>query len=155
MQKIKMHKFLQIPPNSAYKLASFHNSPNKITSIEQRINVTTRNNQLAAGANQLTLSSGIANIALGGALLHATSADGKRVGSFSDSSGTFVKFAGCGKNAQGHISGAIQHQGISATGTYSKLSFNLLENVTGQVTIQLRVLEFGNIIFKSIPVVAI
>jgi hypothetical protein len=104
--------------NSAYVLASFHNSPNKLTSIPQGIQVTTANGgPLVAGqANQLILKAPGNGVALGGALLYATSG-GQRVGSFVDqgTTNTFVPFPGCGTNAQGQVSGVIQQQGVSAT----------------------------------------
>ena len=105
--------------NSAYILASFHDSPNNITSINQGIVVKTANGgPLVAGtANPLILSSGAANVALKGALLYAQDANGVRQGNFTDkgNTNTFVPFPGCGKNPQGHISGVIQQTGISAT----------------------------------------
>jgi hypothetical protein len=104
--------------NSAYALASFHNSPNKLTSIPQGITVTTANGgPLVAGqANQLVLKAPGNGVALGGALLYATSG-GQRVGNFVDqgTTNTFVPFPGCGTNAQGQVSGVIQQQGVSAT----------------------------------------
>lgn len=105
--------------NSAYILASFHDSPNNITSINQGIVVKTANGgPLVAGtANKLVLSSGSANVALKGALLYAQDASGARQGSFTDNGNTniFVPFPGCGKNPQGQINGMIQQTGISAT----------------------------------------
>jgi hypothetical protein len=105
--------------NSAYILASFHDSPNNITSINQGIVVKTANGgPLVAGtANKLVLSSGNTNVALKGALLYAQDASGVRQGSFTDNgnTNTFVPFPGCGTNPQGQVNGMIQQTGISAT----------------------------------------
>jgi hypothetical protein len=105
--------------NSAYILASFHDSPNKITSIKQGIVVKTANGgPLVAGtANKLILSSGADNVALNGALLYGQDPKGVRQGSFTDNgnTNTFVPFRGCGRNPQGQISGVIQQTGISAS----------------------------------------
>jgi len=105
--------------NSAYILASFHDSPNSVKSINQGIIVKTANGGpiIAGTANQLILSSGSANVALKGALLYAQDSNGIRQGSFSDKGGsnTFIPFPGCGKNPQGQVSGVIQQTGISAT----------------------------------------
>lgn len=59
--------------NSAYILASLHDSPNSLTSINQGIVVRTANGgPIKAGQpNQLVLSSGTANVPLKGALLYA------------------------------------------------------------------------------------
>jgi hypothetical protein len=105
--------------NSAYILASFHDSPNNITSIPQGIVVKTADGgPLVAGmANKLILSSGSANVALKGALLYGQDLKGVRQGSFTDKGNTktFVPFHGCGRNPQGQISGVIQQTGISAS----------------------------------------
>ncbi|KAF2421801.1 hypothetical protein EJ08DRAFT_490732 [Tothia fuscella] len=105
--------------NSAYIIASLHDSPNNLTSINQGIVVRVSNgDSIKAGqANQLILSSGSAGVALKGALLYAQDTDGTRQGSFTDKSGanTFVLFRGCGKNPQGRVSGVIQQMGVSAT----------------------------------------
>lgn len=105
--------------NSAYILASLHDSSNSLTSINQGIVVKTANGgPIKAGqANQLVLSSGTKNFPLKGALLYAQDNAGVRQGSFSDKSGanTFVAFPGCGKNPQGQISGVIQQMGVSAS----------------------------------------
>jgi hypothetical protein len=104
--------------NSAYILASLHDSPNSLTSINQGIVVKTANGgPIKAGqANQLVLSSGTNNVPLKGALLYAQDTAGVRQGSFTDKSGanTFVPFKGCGKNPQGQVSGVIQQMGVSA-----------------------------------------
>lgn len=104
--------------NSAYILASLHDSPNSLTSINQGIVVKTANGgPIKAGqANQLVLSSGTTNVPLKGALLYAQDTAGVRQGSFTDKSGanTFIPFNGCGKNPQGQVSGVIQQMGVSA-----------------------------------------
>src|ERR1700759_4451131 len=91
--------------NSAYILASFHDSPNNITSINQGIIVKTANGGpiVAGTANKLILSTGSANVALKGALLYGQDANGVRQGTFTDKANAniFVPFPGCGKNPQG------------------------------------------------------
>jgi hypothetical protein len=105
--------------NSAYILATFHDSPNNLTSIPQGIVVKTANGgPLVAGTqNKLVLSSGDSNVALKGALLYAQDGNGVRQGSFTDkgNTNTFVPFPGCGKNPQGQVSGVIQQIGISGS----------------------------------------
>jgi len=124
------------PPNSAYILASFHNSPNRVTSLQQSITVTAKNNQIVAGqANQLTLSSGGNNVVLGGVLIYGVDGSGTRQGSFTDAGTTFIPFPGCGTNPQGQNVGVIQQNGISATGTYSQLSYNAPAGATGNITL--------------------
>jgi hypothetical protein len=104
--------------NSAYILASLHDSPNSLASINQGIVVKTANGgPIKAGqSNQLVLSSGTANVPLKGALLYAQDITGVRQGSFTDKSGanTFIPFKGCGRNPQGQVSGVIQQMGVSA-----------------------------------------
>jgi hypothetical protein len=120
--KLQAQKNLQIG-NSAYILASMHDSPNNITSINQGIVVKTANNGpiVAGKQNQLMLSSGSNNVALKGALLYGQDSTGTRQGSFTDKGGSniFVAFPGCGKNPQGQVSGVIQQTGISATVSFS------------------------------------
>jgi hypothetical protein len=105
--------------NSAYILASMHDSPNNITSINQSIIVKTANGgPLVAGtANKLILSTGASNVALKGALLYGQDSSGVRQGTFTDkgNANIFVPFPGCGKNPQGQVSGVIQQTGISTT----------------------------------------
>jgi len=104
--------------NSAYILASLHDSPNSVTSINQGIVVTpAKGKTLVAGtANALVLNSGTNNVALKGALLYSQDATGTRQGSFTDKGANiFVAFPGCGKNPQGQYSGVIQQTGVSAT----------------------------------------
>lgn len=77
--------------------------------------VTTLNNKtLQAGKpNVLLLSSGAAGVALDGALIYANNATGQRVGTFTDATGTFKAFMGCGKNAKGQWAGVVHQQLIS------------------------------------------
>jgi hypothetical protein len=99
-------------PNSAYLLASFHNSPNKIAAIEQSVIVTTANGGpiIAGKANQLIVSTQPAGTPLSGVMLYANNAQGQREGYFTDRGGTntFINFAGCGLNKQKKISGVVQ-----------------------------------------------
>jgi hypothetical protein len=103
--------------NSAYILATFHNSLNRVTPIEQGVNVTTANGGpiIAGQANQLVVSSQIAGVELVGVLLYANNAKGEREGDFTDKGGMniFVKFPGCGLNKQGKVSGVIQQTSVA------------------------------------------
>jgi hypothetical protein len=106
--------------NSAYILASFHDSLNNLNAVNGNgIQVKTANGGpiIAGQANQLTLSTGNTNTQLLGVLAYANGADGTREGSFTDkgATNTFVQFAGCGTNKQGNTNGVIQQQGVSAT----------------------------------------
>jgi hypothetical protein len=102
-------------PNSAYILATFHNSPNKVTPIPQGINVTTANRGplMAGKANQLVLQSQVAGVELVGVLIYGNNAAGQRVGNFVDTGGKFIAFAGCGLNAQGQVSGVVQTMSVA------------------------------------------
>jgi hypothetical protein len=106
-----------ILPNSAYILASFHNSPNTVLPIQQGVNVTTANGGplIAGQANQLIISSQIAGVELVGVLLYANNAKGQREGDFIDKGGMniFVNFSGCGLSRQGKISGVIQQTSVA------------------------------------------
>lgn len=103
--------------NTAYILASFHDSPNVITSQNQSIQVTTANgkNTIVAGqTNQLNLQ---ANAQLKGVLAYARDASNTPQGTFQDNGGqqTFVQFPGCGLNAQGQVNAVIQQKGVSTS----------------------------------------
>jgi hypothetical protein len=102
-------------PNSAYVLASFHNSPNQVTPIPQGINVSIASGgPLVAGkANQLVLQSKIAGVELVGVLIYGNNAAGQRTGNFTDTGGKFIQFAGCGTNQQGQISGVVQTMSVA------------------------------------------
>ena len=93
------------------------NTINKITPIQQGIIVTTLSGGplIAGQANQLNLSTGDPKAALDGAMLYAKAENIIRVGSFSDPSGTFKDFPGCGRNHQGKYAGVIHQQIISNT----------------------------------------
>ncbi|KIV99650.1 hypothetical protein, variant 2 [Verruconis gallopava] len=112
--------------NSAYILASLHDSPNNINTKQQSLVVKPQNgNTIVAGqANKITISTQD-NSQLKGALLYGQDSTGTRQGSFTDASGgPFVPFPGCGKNPQGQISGVIQQTGVSASSSYSSLVYN-------------------------------
>jgi hypothetical protein len=116
--------------NSAYILASFHNTLNSLKAIPQGIIVSTFNGgPLVAGAsNQLNLSVPDPNSALDGAMLYGETTPGKRVGSFTDKGGmgTFVDFPGCGKNHKGQMAGVIQQMLISCNvSSYTAVSTSL------------------------------
>lgn len=103
--------------NSAYILASMHDSPNNINVQQQSLVVKPQSgNTIVAGqANKITVSTKD-NSQLKGAMLYGQDGSGTRQGSFTDANaGPFVPFAGCGKNPQGQISGVIQQTGVSAT----------------------------------------
>ncbi len=89
------------------------NTLNSIKPIQQGMVVTTMSGGplIAGQANQLMLSSGDPNAALDGAMIYAKTENLARVGSFTDKSGTFADFPGCGKNKQGQFAGVI-HQNI-------------------------------------------
>jgi len=125
--------------NSAYILANFHNAANRLTAIQQGINVTTASGGpiIAGQPNRLILNSQIAGVELVGALLHAENAQGERIGSFTDQ-GTpqiFYPFAGCGLNKQGKISGVIQSMSVAKNGTYSQLFFDAPFDALGNITL--------------------
>jgi hypothetical protein len=113
--------------NSAFILASFHNTLNSLLPIQQGLVITLPNGttSLPAGKQvQLKLSSSVPNMNLDGALLYANEGR-QRVGSFTDKGGMFQAFHGCGRNREGHFAGVIQQQIISNTPSYSQLSFNV------------------------------
>jgi hypothetical protein len=112
--------------NTAYILASFHNTLNSLTAIQQGLKVTVVNGTvLKAGTREpLLLNTGTEGVALAGAMLYAQEG-AKRVGSFTDTGKKFVKFPGCGKNQNGKYVGVIQEDIVSEDATYSMLSFNV------------------------------
>jgi hypothetical protein len=101
--------------NSAYILANFHNTANKITSIEQVINVTTASGGpiVAGQANQLVLNSAIAGVELVGVLIYAQDQNGNRIGTMTDQGGILVPFPGCGLNPEGRTVGVIQTMSVA------------------------------------------
>jgi hypothetical protein len=103
--------------NSAYILASFHNTLNSLEAIKQGLIVSTLNGgPLVAGtSNQLNLSTPDPNCALDGAMLYGETKSGKRVGSFTDKGGmgTFADFPGCGRNREGKMAGVIHQMVVS------------------------------------------
>jgi len=126
--------------NSAYILASFHDSLNNLNAQKGNgINVKTANGGpiIAGQANQLTLTSAGNNVQLLGVLAYANGADGTREGSFTDqgNTNTFVQFPGCGTNKQGGVNGIIQQTGVSATNTYTNLFYNADPSAAGTVTL--------------------
>ncbi|MCJ1406052.1 hypothetical protein MMC19_000117 [Ptychographa xylographoides] len=115
------------PGNTGYMLAAFHNTLNSILPIQQVITVATMNGGplIAGQANQLNISSGVPGVAIDGAMLYVHNAAGIRQGCFSDASGTFKAFAGCGLNAQGGPAGVIHQHLISCNASYTGLSYNV------------------------------
>lgn len=124
--------------NSAFILASFHNTLNSLLAIEQGLVITLPNGttSLPAGQQvQLKLTSSVPNMNLDGALLYANEGR-QRVGSFTDSGGVFKAFHGCGRNQEGQLAGVVQEQIVSGTPSYSQLSFNVPKCVhSGNITI--------------------
>lgn len=125
------------PGNAAYIIASFHNTLNKITPIEQGIMVTTLSGGplIAGQPNVLNISTGDPNVPLDGAMLYAKTPDLARVGSFVDPSGTFKDFPGCGLNGQGQPAGVIHQMIISNCAFYTGLSFNVPKCNVGPITL--------------------
>jgi len=126
--------------NSAYILASFHDSLNNLNAQPGNgIQVKTANGGpiVAGQANQLTLTTGNNNVQLLGVLAYANGADGTREGSFTDqgNTNTFVQFAGCGTNKQGNVNAVIQQTGVSATNQYTNLFYNADPSASGTVTL--------------------
>jgi hypothetical protein len=103
--------------NSAYILASCHNSFNSIEAIQQGVHVATvSGGAIIAGLpNALNLSTGDPAAAIDGTLIYAVDAKGDRVGSFADSAKppVFEDFPGCGRSKQGQMAGVIQSGLIS------------------------------------------
>jgi len=145
--------------NSAYILASCHNSFNSIVAIQQGIQVTTvSGGPIIAGLpNALNLSSGTAGCAIDGTLIYATDAAGTRVGSFADmaSPPIFEDFPGCGISKQGQMAGVIQSDLITENSFYSTLHFNAPIDLQGTVTfIGLSVTDNGFGVFNyTLPVI--
>jgi len=125
------------PGNAAYIIASFHDTLNQITPIQQGIIVTTASGGplIAGQANQLNISSGDPNVALDGAMLYAKTANISRVGSFTDATGIFADFPGCGLNRQGKMAGVIHQNLITCDSFYTGLSFNAPACNVGPITL--------------------
>jgi hypothetical protein len=124
--------------NSAYILASFHNTLNSLEAIQQGLVVTLANGStsLKAGTTQaLLLSSGNDTVNLDGALLYAQ--DGTmRAGSFTDQGTVFADFPGCGWSDEGGWAGVIQTVVIACAATYDMLSYNVPQCVqSGSITL--------------------
>jgi len=143
--------------NSAYILASCHNSFNSIEAIQQGVQVTTvSGGPITAGIpNPLNLFSGDPAVAIDGVLLYAENAAGVRVGSFADTANPpmFEDFPGCGMSQQGQMAGVIQSDVLDCP-TYSTLNFNAPIDLQGTVTfIGLSVTDNGFGVFNfTLPV---
>jgi hypothetical protein len=106
--------------NSAYILASFHDSLNNLNAVKGngiQVTLASGNKIIAGQANKLTLNTGSTNVQLLGVLAYARDANGVPDGSFTDqgTTNTFIQFPGCGTNKQGGVNGIIQQNGVSAT----------------------------------------
>jgi len=123
--------------NSAYILASCHNSFNTIEVIPQGLKIATvSGGAIVAGVpNPLNMSSGDAAVAIDGVLLYAENLAGDRVGSFFDMAKPpmFEDFAGCGISKQGQMAGVIQSDILDCP-TYTTLNFNAPVDLQGSVT---------------------
>jgi hypothetical protein len=123
--------------NSAYILASCHNSFNSIEAIPQGVQITTvSGGAIIAGLpNPLNISSGDPAVATDGVLIYAMDAAGVRVGSFADMANPpmFEDFPGCGLSKQGQMAGVIQSD-ILPNPTYTTLNFNAPIDLQGTVT---------------------
>jgi len=86
-----------------------------------KVTTITNKNLQAGKPNPLLLSSGAAGVALDGALIYANNSTGQRAGSFTDATGTFKAFMGCGKNAQGQWAGVVHQQLISCNVSFAGL----------------------------------
>jgi len=122
--------------NSAYVLANFHNTANKLTSIEQVINVTTASGGpiMAGQANRLVLNSAIAGVELVGVLIYGQDQNGNRIGTMTDQGGILVPFPGCGTNPEGQTVGVIQTMSVAKNGTYTQLLYNAPPYASGTIT---------------------
>ncbi|KAJ3075384.1 hypothetical protein HDU98_008338 [Podochytrium sp. JEL0797] len=122
------------PVNTAFMLASFHNTINSIAAMQNVITVAATAPLTAGAAFAMTLSSR-GGIPLDGTMIYAQDmATGARLGSFTDTGATFSPFPGCGQDANGNNFGMVHHQIVSATGTYTQLAFNAPAALTaGQV----------------------
>jgi len=144
--------------NSAYILASCHNSINSVAAILQGVQVTTvSGGPIIAGLpNALNLSSGDPNAAIDGTLIYAEDSTGQRVGSFVDMAAApvFEDFPGCGISKQGQMAGVIQSCVISDCPFYDTLNFNAPIDLQGTVTfIGLSVTDNGFGVFNfTLPV---
>ena len=108
-------------PNSAYILASFHDSLNQVYPINQSVtpSINGGGNTIKAGTtNQLTFTAANGQ-QLKGLLVYSRDANGNPTGSFKDNGNIFTAFAGCGSDATtGNTNGIIQTTGVSATVSY-------------------------------------
>jgi hypothetical protein len=121
-----------VPPNTAFMLASFHNSINSIKATTNTINVSTTATLTPGQLLPLTLASRIVdgkNVPLDGCFIYAESATGQRLGSFTDNGGSFSPWPACGLSADGKVAGMVHHQIVAAEGIYTGLSWNAPANL--------------------------
>jgi len=144
--------------NSAYILASCHNSVNTVAPLDPGLQLTTvSGGPITAGLpNALNFTTGDPNLALDGVLVYAMNAQGNRVGSFTDkgSPPVFADFEGCGRSIQGQWAGVIQQGLVSNNAFYSMLNFNAPIDLQGTVTFKgLSVTDGGFGVFNfTLPV---
>ncbi|KAI8621833.1 hypothetical protein BC830DRAFT_1163433, partial [Chytriomyces sp. MP71] len=137
-------------PNTAYMLASFHNSLNQVTAQKNVITVMSTATLIPGQAFPLTLSSRGAGVPLDGALLYAQDSNGVRLGSFTDAGATFSNFAPCGVDvATNNPVGVVHHQIVSDNGVYSQLSWNAPANLQAGQVITIRGLAVDDMGFGT------
>ncbi|KAI9348434.1 hypothetical protein DFJ73DRAFT_935453 [Zopfochytrium polystomum] len=114
-----------LPPNTAYMLASFHNTINSIAAAVNVIQVTTAATLKAGAAVPLTISSGDPNVPLVGTMIYAMDSNGHRVGTFKDTAAEplMVPFPPCGFNDDGTPNGYVHIAELAEGGTYETLNF--------------------------------
>jgi hypothetical protein len=103
--------------NSAYILASCHNSVNTVEPLDPGLQIVTVNGGpiIAGVPNALNISTGNPNLAVDGVMVYALNTNNQRVGSFSDTAAApvFVDFDACGFSIQGQKAGVIQEMVVS------------------------------------------
>ncbi|KAJ3021780.1 UNVERIFIED_CONTAM: hypothetical protein HDU68_009451 [Siphonaria sp. JEL0065] len=115
-------------PNTAYLLASFHNSLNSIDDQTPNVISITSQSALTPETKSLPLTLSSRNgTSLSGCMIYAQDEQGTRIGSFADSGSVFSEFLGCGVDSLGRAFGVVQNQIVSASGVYGGLVWNVPE----------------------------
>ncbi|KAI9363934.1 hypothetical protein DFJ73DRAFT_473745 [Zopfochytrium polystomum] len=114
-----------LPPNTAYMLASFHNTLNSIAAAANVITVNSKATLTAGQMFPLTLTTGDPNVPLDGTMIYAQDANGHRLGTFKDTAAqsVFAPYPPCGFNDDGTPNGLVHNTIVAAGGTYSTLNF--------------------------------
>ncbi|KAJ3030417.1 UNVERIFIED_CONTAM: hypothetical protein HDU68_009121 [Siphonaria sp. JEL0065] len=125
--------------NTAYLLASFHNSQNSLDSATNILRITSNTTLQSGKPFPIIISSRSPGIPLGGALIYAVLGSDfqTRLGSFTDAGVKFSPFPSCGKDAaSGAYFGVVHNQLISVTGIYAHLSWNAPASlIDGQIIV--------------------